>query len=265
MVTDLSQLTKDDYQSIIKGGEYGAAVAYIAEHALSQVMATASCLILRTALSVLTGPTLVGDFPSSSLLLIGVSLYARSKLLESPIFTQAKEAGKIKPANFLPIFIAIVGTCIGQGVLAQLSQPYPLTFLINLGVPLVTAYTILLIPCLVSTSSVLLKTTSLLLHTVTPTAPLEWVSVSGSWSCVPQSRTGYLPPSPCRVVPHKYSFHWYCCLLSYWCGCYWWITGVVAISTVIGNMYGGLLYPIAVSGVSGLVGIFFCQRLMLVI
>ncbi|KAJ3027512.1 UNVERIFIED_CONTAM: hypothetical protein HDU68_003700 [Siphonaria sp. JEL0065] len=254
-------------------GEYGAAVAYIAEHALSQVMATfglslslASCLIFRTALSAADWSNFGWRFPFLfSLLLIGVSLYARSKLLESPIFTQAKEAGEIapsrfskaalKPANFLTILIAIVGTCMGQGVLAQVSQAYPLTFLINLGVPLVTAYTILLIPCLFRPFENNLATSPY----------RDAYSPFGMgfciWVLVMCAAISYGPLAAflAELFPTNIRFTGTAACYHIGVGAIGGITGVVAlsISTATGNMYGGLFYPIAVAGVSGLVGIFF--------
>ncbi|KAJ3222284.1 hypothetical protein HDU78_011807 [Chytriomyces hyalinus] len=167
-------------QGLALGGEYAGAISYIVEHApidqrgrytsVLQVMAPlglglalAMCLIFRVALGTEKFVSFGWRIPFLiSFLLILVSLYARRKLLESPIYTEAKESGAVaktttqylqmlsKPANWLQILLAIFGTCMGQGVLAQVSQAYPLTFVLSLGVPLIDAYKILLAPVLIA-------------------------------------------------------------------------------------------------------------------
>ncbi|KAJ3064295.1 hypothetical protein HDU98_012272 [Podochytrium sp. JEL0797] len=306
------------------GGEYGAAVAYIAEHAPAgkkglytcalQVMATlglslalASCLIFRSVLSPSQWASFGWRFPFLiSFFLIIISLYARSKLVESPVFAQAKVNGEIsvsrfskealKPANLFKILVAIAGTCMGQGVLAQVSQAYPLTFILGLGVPLIPAYLILLVPCLLACPFFALfgylsdkYGRRVFLNTgVTLAAILTYPCYQGIYAFRPFESN--LPTSPYRDAysPAGMSFCiWIlvmCAAISYGplaaflaelfptnirftgtAACYHigvgaigGITGVVAvsISTATGNMFGGLFYPIGVSAVSALVGIF---------
>ncbi|KAI9342944.1 major facilitator family transporter [Obelidium mucronatum] len=312
-------------QGLALGGEYGAAVAYIAEHAPAdkkglytcalQVMATlglslslASCLIFRSVLSAADWSKFGWRFPFLfSLILIGVSLYARSKLLESPIFAQAKEAGEIaparfskaalKPSNFLTILTAIVGTCMGQGVLAQVSQAYPLTFIMGFGTPLISAYTILLVPCLLACPFFALfgylsdkyGRKWFLVAGVTLSAILTYPCYMGMYYFRPfednkassSYRDGYSPAGMsfciwilvmCAAIsygplaaflselfPTNIRFTGTAACYHIGVGAIGGITGVVAVSivTATGNMYGGLFYPISVSAVSGLVGMLF--------
>ncbi|KAJ3298947.1 hypothetical protein HDU79_003273 [Rhizoclosmatium sp. JEL0117] len=312
-------------QGLAIGGEYGAAVAYIAEHApankkgaytcVLQVMATfglslalASCLIFRAVLSAGDWSTFGWRFPFLlSFLLIAISLYARSKLLESPVFAQAKEDGEIapsrftksafKPANIWTILVAIIGTCMGQGVLAQVSQAYPLTFITGLGVPLVPAYTILLVPCLLACPFFALfgylsdkyGRKIFLVTGVTLAAILTYPCYLGIYSFRPFENNK--PSSPYRDAysPAGMSFCiWIlvmCAAISYGplaaylselfptnirftgtAACYHigvgalgGITGVIAVSvtSATGNIYGGLFYPIAVCSVCAVFGFVF--------
>ena len=75
----------------------------------------------------------------ASVVLLGVSLYIRVKMQESPLFTKLKVEGKISrnpleesftnPHNLHYVLLALFGATAGQGVVWYTGQFYALTFL----------------------------------------------------------------------------------------------------------------------------------------
>ena len=146
-------------QGLALGGEYGGAATYVAEHApvnrrgyfTSWIQTTATGgLFLSLGVIVLT-KNLIGasDFAAwgwripflLSILLVGVSIYIRMKMHESPMFTKLKAEGKVsknplkesfsKKANFKMVLLALFGATMGQGVIWYTGQFYAQSFLEN--------------------------------------------------------------------------------------------------------------------------------------
>jgi MFS family permease len=156
-------------QGLALGGEYGGAATYVAEHAPAnkrgiftswiQVTATigfflslAVILIVRQAMSPESFAEWGWRVPFGvSVLLLGVSVYIRLKLEESPVFAEMKAQGKNSKApltdsfarwsNLKLVLKALFGACAGQGVVWYAGQFYALYFLTTtLKVNYVTAY-----------------------------------------------------------------------------------------------------------------------------
>ncbi|XXF80022.1 MFS transporter [Myxococcaceae bacterium GXIMD 01537] len=155
-------------QGLALGGEYGGAATYVAEHVpdekrgfyTSFIQITAS-LGLFVSLAVILGVRLsIGEDAFKawgwripfliSFLLVGMSLYVRVTLKESPIFQHLKKEGKTSTSpikdsfgskkNWKVILVALFGATAGQGVVWYTGQFYALFFLQNtLKVPFVTA------------------------------------------------------------------------------------------------------------------------------
>jgi MFS family permease len=146
-------------QGLALGGEYGGAATYVAEHApadkrgffTSWIQTTATGgLFLSLGIIVLT-KNLIGaeDFAAwgwrvpflLSILLVGVSIYIRMKMHESPMFTKLKTEGNISKnplkesfrhkANFKMVLLALFGATMGQGVIWYTGQFYAQSFLEN--------------------------------------------------------------------------------------------------------------------------------------
>ncbi len=146
-------------QGLALGGEYGGAATYVAEHApkgkrgfyTSWIQTTATLgLFLSLGIIILT-KNLIGaeEFADwgwripflLSILLVGVSIYIRLKMHESPVFTKLKTEGKIsanplkesfqKKANFKMVLLALFGATMGQGVVWYTGQFYAQSFLEN--------------------------------------------------------------------------------------------------------------------------------------
>jgi len=146
-------------QGLALGGEYGGAATYVAEHApankrgffTSWIQTTATGgLFLSLGIIVLT-KNLLGaeDFAAwgwrvpflLSILLVGVSIYIRMKMHESPMFTKLKTEGNISKnplkesfshkANFKMVLLALFGATMGQGVVWYTGQFYAQSFIEN--------------------------------------------------------------------------------------------------------------------------------------
>jgi MFS family permease len=146
-------------QGLALGGEYGGAATYVAEHApigrrgffTSWIQTTATMgLFLSLGIIVLT-KNLIGAEKFAdwgwripflvSILLVGVSIYIRMKMHESPVFTKLKAEGKVsanplkesfqKKANFKMVLLALFGATMGQGVIWYTGQFYAQSFLEN--------------------------------------------------------------------------------------------------------------------------------------
>lgn len=144
-------------QGLALGGEYGGAATYVAEHApdherghYTSYIQTAATIGFFISLAVI-GATRIyygpDDFKAFgwrvpfilSFILLGVSLYMRLKMNESPIFAKLKTEGKVtknplkesfgNPRNLKFVLLALFGATAGQGVVWYCGQFYVLTFL----------------------------------------------------------------------------------------------------------------------------------------
>jgi MFS family permease len=169
-------------QGLALGGEYGGAATYVAEHApdtqrghYTSYIQTAATIGFFISLAVIAATrTYYGpdDFKSFgwripfllSFVLLGISLYVRLKMEESPVFAKLKSAGKtsknpIKESfgnkkNLKFVLLALFGATAGQGVVWYCGQFYVLTFLqkpLNLSWQL--SYTLVAIALAIGTPS----------------------------------------------------------------------------------------------------------------
>ena len=144
-------------QGLALGGEYGGAATYVAEHAphgkrgayTSWIQTTATLGLFLSLLVILGCRTALGTEQFEawgwripflvSLLLLGVSVWIRLKLNESPLFQQMKAEGKgsTKPltesfarwGNLKIVLLALFGLTAGQAVVWYTGQFYTLFFL----------------------------------------------------------------------------------------------------------------------------------------
>jgi len=144
-------------QGLALGGEYGGAATYVAEHAPAAKRGYYTSFIQTTAtlgLFVSIGVILavrhwigVEEFNAwgwripfiLSSVLVGVSIYIRLKMKESPLFVKLKAEGKVsknpikesfgKKENLMLVLIALFGATAGQGVVWYTGQFYAMTFL----------------------------------------------------------------------------------------------------------------------------------------
>ncbi|QQN62202.1 MFS transporter [Bradyrhizobium diazoefficiens] len=144
-------------QGLALGGEYGGAAIYVAEHAppgrrgfyTSWIQTTATLGLFLSLLVILGTRTVVGEqafqvwgwrvpFLFSSVLL-GISVWIRMQLNESPVFRRMKVEGKASKAPLTEAFgrwsnikialIALFGLVAGQAVVWYTGQFYVLFFL----------------------------------------------------------------------------------------------------------------------------------------
>lgn len=152
-------------QGLALGGEYGGAATYVAEHSpanrrgyyTSWIQTTATLgLFLSLGVILLTRHSLDSDLPSSikkfnewgwripfwvSIVLVGVSIYIRLKMQESPLFAKLKSEGKTSSnplkesfghkANLKMVLLALFGATMGQGVVWYTGQFYAQSFIEN--------------------------------------------------------------------------------------------------------------------------------------
>ena len=144
-------------QGLALGGEYGGAATYVAEHApkgkrgfyTSFIQITATAGLVLSLLVILGVRLAVSEEAFAdwgwripflvSILLLGVSLWIRLKLAESPSFKRMKAEGKgsatplkdsfLKWPNLKLVLIALVGLTAGQAVIWYTGQFYALFFL----------------------------------------------------------------------------------------------------------------------------------------
>ncbi len=155
-------------QGLALGGEYGGAATYVAEHApqgkrgayTSWIQTTATMGLFLSLLVILGTRTLMGEEAFGdwgwripflvSILLLGVSLWIRLSLSESPAFQRMKAEGKTSKAplresfgewkNLKIVILALIGLTAGQAVVWYTGQFYALFFLTQqLKVDAVTA------------------------------------------------------------------------------------------------------------------------------
>lgn len=144
-------------QGLALGGEYGGAATYVAEHApnnkrglyTSFIQTTATLGLFAALLVVIGTRTLIGEEAFKewgwrvpflvSALLLGVSLWIRMQLQESPVFQKMKDEGTNSKAPISEAFgnwkngkwalIALLGAVAGQAVVWYTGQFYALFFL----------------------------------------------------------------------------------------------------------------------------------------
>jgi MFS family permease len=144
-------------QGLALGGEYGGAATYVAEHAphhrrglyTAWIQTTATLGLFLSLLIILAcrGSMTPADFDSYgwripfllSLILLGISVWIRLKLNESPLFQRMKNEGKQSKAplteafarwdNLKIVILALVGLTAGQAVVWYTGQFYALFFL----------------------------------------------------------------------------------------------------------------------------------------
>ena len=144
-------------QGLALGGEYGGAAVYVAEHvpderrgfytSFIQITATLG-LFVSLVVSILVQNAMTREAFNAwgwrvpfiiSIFLVGVSLYIRLRMKESPIFTQIKSAGMTssrplveaftKWENLKRVLISLFGATAGQGVVWYTGQFYALFYL----------------------------------------------------------------------------------------------------------------------------------------
>lgn len=152
-------------QGLALGGEYGGAATYVAEHAppekrgmyTSWIQTTATLgLLLSLGIILFTRNNLAPDPDDSvmafeawgwripfwfSVVLVGMSIYIRMKMHESPLFSKLKAEGKtsVNPikeslthrGNLKMVLLVLFGAVMGQGVVWYTGQFYAQTFLEN--------------------------------------------------------------------------------------------------------------------------------------
>lgn len=148
-------------QGLALGGEYGGAATYVAEHSPANKRGYYTSWIQTTAtlgLFVALGVILLVKSGMSdaafnaewggwrypfwiSIVLVGVSIYIRMKMAESPMFSKLKAEGKTSTnplkesfrhkSNFKMVLLALFGAVMGQGVIWYTGQFYAQSFLEN--------------------------------------------------------------------------------------------------------------------------------------
>jgi MFS family permease len=146
-------------QGLALGGEYGGAAVYVAEHVpdhrrgfyTSFIQTTATLglfislgviLLVRLNMTKAAFETWGWRIPFLlSILLVGMSLWIRLRLKESPLFTQLKASGKSSATpirdsignrkNWKVILLVLFGAAAGQAVVWYTGQFYALFFLQN--------------------------------------------------------------------------------------------------------------------------------------
>src|ERR1700751_341314 len=144
-------------QGLALGGEYGGAATYVAEHSpmgkrgyyTSFIQTTATLGLFLSLLVILFTRTALGapDFAKwgwripflVSVVLLGISVWIRLRLNESPVFQRMKDEGKASKAplteafatwsNAKIVILALLGLTMGQAVIWYTGQFYALFFL----------------------------------------------------------------------------------------------------------------------------------------
>jgi MFS family permease len=144
-------------QGLALGGEYGGAATYVAEHAPKgkrglftswiQTTATIGFFLALVVIFILRKWLPEADFKAwgwripflLSVILLGISVYIRLKLQETPIFAEIKAQGKASKTplrdsfftqpNARYVWLALLGATAGQGVIWYTGQFQALFFL----------------------------------------------------------------------------------------------------------------------------------------
>jgi MFS family permease len=146
-------------QGLALGGEYGGAAVYVAEHvpdkrrgfytSFIQTTATLGLFVSLGVILIVRTSMTEADFKAwgwripflLSIVLVGMSMYIRLKLKESPLFTHLKETGQTSTQplrdslgnrrNWKIILTVLFGAAAGQAVVWYTGQFYALFFLQN--------------------------------------------------------------------------------------------------------------------------------------
>lgn len=143
-------------QGLALGGEYGGAATYVAEHAphgkrglyTSFIQTTATIGLLLSLVVILTVRETIGVEAFAawgwripfllSIVLLGISVWIRLQLSESPLFLEMKENGTLSKApisesffskNGKIVLLALFGATAGQAVVWYAGQFYAMYFL----------------------------------------------------------------------------------------------------------------------------------------
>lgn len=144
-------------QGLALGGEYGGAATYVAEHAphgkrgafTSWIQTTATMGLFMSLLVILGTRTAMGEEAFAdwgwripflvSVFLLGISVWIRLSMAESPAFVKMKAEGKTSKAplteafakwgNLKIVILALIGLTAGQAVVWYTGQFYALFFL----------------------------------------------------------------------------------------------------------------------------------------
>lgn len=144
-------------QGLALGGEYGGAATYVAEHSpqgkrgyyTSFIQTTATLGLFLSLIVILATRTALGEPEFAawgwrvpflvSIILLGISVWIRMTLNESPVFQRMKAEGKSSKApltesfaqwsNAKLVLLALFGGVMGQGVVWYTGQFYALFFL----------------------------------------------------------------------------------------------------------------------------------------
>jgi MFS family permease len=149
-------------QGLALGGEYGGAAVYVAEHvpderrgfytSFIQITATLGLFVSLAVILIVQNTMSADQFAGRtgavagwripfliSILLVGVSLYIRLRMKESPIFQHLKSTGMTSPnplieaftkwENLKRVLISLFGATAGQGVVWYTGQFYALFYL----------------------------------------------------------------------------------------------------------------------------------------
>jgi MFS family permease len=144
-------------QGLALGGEYGGAATYVAEHAphgkrgafTSWIQTTATVGLFLSLVVILGVRSAIGEAAFAdwgwripflvSVVLLGISVWIRLSMNESPAFKKMKEEGKTSKAplsesfgqwkNLKIVVLALVGLTAGQAVVWYTGQFYALFFL----------------------------------------------------------------------------------------------------------------------------------------
>jgi MFS family permease len=144
-------------QGLALGGEYGGAATYVAEHApddkrgafTAWIQTTATLGLFLSLMVILATRTAIGEEAFAdwgwripflvSIVLLGISVWIRLSMNESPAFQKMKDEGKISKAplseafgqwkNLKLVILALVGLTAGQAVVWYTGQFYALFFL----------------------------------------------------------------------------------------------------------------------------------------
>ncbi len=150
------------FQGLALGGEYGGAAVYVAEHvpdnrrgfytSFIQITATLGLFVSLFVILVVQNTMSADQFAGKadafggwripfliSIFLVGISLYIRLKMKESPIFQHVKSAGMTSASplveaftkwkNLKIVLISLFGATAGQGVVWYTGQFYALFYM----------------------------------------------------------------------------------------------------------------------------------------
>lgn len=167
-------------QGLALGGEYGGAATYVAEHAppgrrgfyTSFIQTTATIGFFVSLAVILASRLAFGDATFKawgwrvpflvSFVLLAISVYIRTRLHESPVFSKMKAQGTLSknplketftnPTNLKFVLVALFGAAAGQGVVWYTGQFYALFFLQQtLHVDFVSSYIVIAIALALAT------------------------------------------------------------------------------------------------------------------